>query len=343
MPGNRGRTARYAASLPERSVRAAAAVLGGALYESAHLLLPRLLRRSRFYEATAKNALRITIELVGGVEGTAREPAEVGARELAVRKAAGNAAELGSIAAFGFSPLWLLAVAADLLHGSRVYLDVLIAELKGAGVLAGRARTIRRRASRRARAGLEPYGGAHRRPAGRAGRPAALARRAPRRRPLAAEPLGTGSHARGPAQGGRRRARLAARALVQHRPRVSRVGEEARARPRDRSLRRGLDASPRRGSHRLRSTHRRAVLPRDGRALRYRAAEPDRAGAGELPPQPRRGPTLGQAPGEGPRRARWCRTRTGLRRPGSRSRTRGTSSSRLPAWSPGAPGSGCTA
>ncbi len=136
MPAKRGRTARYAASLPERSVRAAAAVLGGALYESAHLLLPRLLRRSRFYEATAKNALRIAIELVGGVEGTAREPAEVGARELAVRKAAGNAAELGSIAAFGFSPLWLLAAAADLLHGSRVYLDVLIAELKGAGVLA---------------------------------------------------------------------------------------------------------------------------------------------------------------------------------------------------------------
>jgi len=133
---NQGRAARYAASIPERSVRAAAAVLGGALYESAHLLLPRLVRTSRFYEVTAKNALRITIELLGGVEGATREPVEVEARELAVRKAVGNAAELGSIAAFGFSPLWLLAAASDLLHGSRVYLDVLIAELKGAGVLA---------------------------------------------------------------------------------------------------------------------------------------------------------------------------------------------------------------
>jgi hypothetical protein len=44
--------------------------------------------------------------------------------------------ELGSIAAFGFSPLWLLAAASDISHGSRVYLDVLVAELKRAGVVA---------------------------------------------------------------------------------------------------------------------------------------------------------------------------------------------------------------
>ena len=43
--------------------------------------------------------------------------------------------ELSSIAAFGFSPLWLLAAASDISHGSRVYLDVLVAELKRAGVL----------------------------------------------------------------------------------------------------------------------------------------------------------------------------------------------------------------
>jgi hypothetical protein len=93
-------------------------------------------RRSRFYEATARNALRIAIELVGGVEGATREPAEASAGELAARKVAGNLAELGSIAAFGFSPLWLLAGAADVLHGSRVYLGALVDELKAAGVLA---------------------------------------------------------------------------------------------------------------------------------------------------------------------------------------------------------------
>ena len=53
-----------------------------------------------------------------------------------MRKGAGNAVELGSIVAFGFSPLWLLAGASDVLHGTRVYLDELVAELKRAGVLA---------------------------------------------------------------------------------------------------------------------------------------------------------------------------------------------------------------
>ena len=57
----------YAASLPERLVRAAAAGLGGLLHESAQVVLPRFVRASRLYEATAKNALRIAIEAVGGV------------------------------------------------------------------------------------------------------------------------------------------------------------------------------------------------------------------------------------------------------------------------------------
>jgi hypothetical protein len=129
------RRLRYAASLPERSFRAAAASLGGLLHESAQLLLPRVVRRSRLYEATAKNALRIAIEAVGGVERTSGEPKPVTAAELAKRKAAGNVAELGSIAAFGFSPLWLLAAASDVLRSSRVYLDALVAELERAGVL----------------------------------------------------------------------------------------------------------------------------------------------------------------------------------------------------------------
>jgi hypothetical protein len=130
------RRARFLVSLPERAVRALAAVVGGTVHEGGQVLLPRLVRRSRLYEATAKNLLRITIELVGGVEGasTVEESATPGA--LAVRKGAGNVVELGSIAAFGFSPLWLLAGASDVLRGSRVYLRALVGELKAAGVLA---------------------------------------------------------------------------------------------------------------------------------------------------------------------------------------------------------------
>jgi Ala-tRNA(Pro) deacylase len=124
---------RFYLSLPERFVRILAASLGGAVRETAQLVLPRFVRRSRFYEATAKNLLRITIEVVGGVEPG--EEVELSAGRLAVRKGAGNVVELGSIAAFGFSPLWLLAGASDLLRGSRVYLAALVEELQRAGVL----------------------------------------------------------------------------------------------------------------------------------------------------------------------------------------------------------------
>ncbi len=125
-------------SLPERALRAVAALAGGTIHETAELVLPRLVRRSRLYEATAKNLLRISIELVGGVEAPAgaADEYEPDAKKLVVRKTAGNAVELGSIAAFGFSPLWLLAAAADVTHGTRVYLDALVGELKTAGVVA---------------------------------------------------------------------------------------------------------------------------------------------------------------------------------------------------------------
>ena len=136
------RATKYLVSVPERILRAVAAALGGTIHETAELVLPRLVRKSRFYEATAKNLLRITVELVGGVEREAEAVAgehESSPKKLAVRKAGGNVVELGSILAFGFSPLWLLAGAADVTKGTRVYLDALVSELKDAGVLAREA------------------------------------------------------------------------------------------------------------------------------------------------------------------------------------------------------------
>ena len=128
----------YVASLPERAIRALSGGLFGGVHETAQLLLPRLVRRSRLYEVTAKNLLRIAIELVGGVESSqqAAEPGTPTAGRVAVKKAAGNVVEFGSIAAFGFSPLWLLAAASDILNGSKTYLKALEDELAKAGVLA---------------------------------------------------------------------------------------------------------------------------------------------------------------------------------------------------------------
>jgi hypothetical protein len=129
---------RYIVSLPERCVRAVSAALFGAVHETAQLVLPRFVRRSKLYEVSAKNLLRIGIELVGGVQpaGSPEAAAQPTARRVAVKKTAGNVVELGSIAAFGFSPLWLLAAASDILNGSRVYLQALEKELQAAGVLA---------------------------------------------------------------------------------------------------------------------------------------------------------------------------------------------------------------
>ena len=132
--------AAFLLSLPERLFRSLAALVGGTVHETARLILPRLVRESRLYEATAKNLLRVSIELVGGVEAPPYgEEYEPDAKKLAVRKTAGNALELGSIAAFGFSPLWLLAATADVTRGTRVYLDALVGELRSEGVLAADA------------------------------------------------------------------------------------------------------------------------------------------------------------------------------------------------------------
>ncbi|GBD17349.1 hypothetical protein HRbin26_02269 [bacterium HR26] len=55
--------------------------------------------------------------------------------ELTVRKAAGNVVEFASVVVAGWSPLWLLAGAADAIGGSKVYLRALVEELERIGLL----------------------------------------------------------------------------------------------------------------------------------------------------------------------------------------------------------------
>jgi hypothetical protein len=125
----------YLASLPERTARAGAALTGGLVYEASEVMLPVVVRRSKLYQAIVGRLLRIMIELVGGVEGV--YPAqEMPVRELLVRKTAGNVVELSSFVAVGWSPVWLLAGASDLVGGTKVYLRTLVRELQDAGVLA---------------------------------------------------------------------------------------------------------------------------------------------------------------------------------------------------------------
>jgi hypothetical protein len=125
---------RYLVSLPERIVRAVASSVGGLIYEATEVLLPGWLRRSRLYQAIVATLLRITVELVGGVTDVL-PPDDIGVEELAVRKTAGGVIELASFMAVGWSPLWLLAAAADLTGGTRTYLRALVSELERDGVL----------------------------------------------------------------------------------------------------------------------------------------------------------------------------------------------------------------
>ena len=122
----------YFISLPERLLRATAAGLGGVVYQILSLLLPGWVRGTRLYQATVARVLRILVELVGGVPGLFPTDA-MPVRELAVRKVAGNAVELLSFAAVGWSPVWLLAAAADVTGGTHLYLRTFVDDLRREG------------------------------------------------------------------------------------------------------------------------------------------------------------------------------------------------------------------
>ena len=130
----RERIPRYVISLPERMTRAAVALVGGAVYETSNVALPRALRESKLYQVTIDRLLRILIEWVGDVRDVYRDE-ETSVQELAARKFIGNVLEVASIFAVGFSPLWLLAAASDVMGGSKAYLRALVAELEAAGQL----------------------------------------------------------------------------------------------------------------------------------------------------------------------------------------------------------------
>lgn len=126
---------RYLLSLPERVLRAMAAGLGGLIFELGEVVLPRWLRRTRLYQALIYRLLRLSVELIGDVQGV-MPPDEIGIGDLAARKAVGNVIELVSFLAVGWSPLWLLAAVSDLTGGTRAYLSVLVQELQKDGLLA---------------------------------------------------------------------------------------------------------------------------------------------------------------------------------------------------------------
>ena len=127
----------YALSLPERALRSTVGVAGGAVRESAGLLVPQALRDSQTYRSLVQQTLDFLVQDVGNVAPPA---AAAGAAprvdDFVARKTVGNFVEMAGLATLHLSPLLVLAVVSDAAYGSKAYLKELADELRREGVIA---------------------------------------------------------------------------------------------------------------------------------------------------------------------------------------------------------------
>jgi len=124
----------YILSLPERVVRSASALAGGLLRELGDVTLPEGIRKTRTYRTMVEATLRFFIEQVGEVEGVFPAQGRL-ASDFAIRRTAGNGIELMGILAFRASPVWVLAVLADLSGAGRQIVREIAESLKEEGLL----------------------------------------------------------------------------------------------------------------------------------------------------------------------------------------------------------------
>ena len=130
-----GNFVKYTVSLPERTLKAICAGIGGVSKLVTDLVIPESLRGTTTYRVMLGNMQRFVIERVGGVEKVYGGEGDKLPEEFAQRKLAGNAVEAVGILSFHFSPIWILAVGSDLVGGSKTYLQRLTTELKREGVI----------------------------------------------------------------------------------------------------------------------------------------------------------------------------------------------------------------
>jgi len=125
----------YGLSLPERTLRSASGVVGGALRESAELLVPQAFRNSKTYNVMIQQMLDFMAEDVGGVARSADPDAPPKIENYVARKTVGNFIDMAGWATFHLSPLTLLAVVSDVAYGSKAYLRELADDLKRQGII----------------------------------------------------------------------------------------------------------------------------------------------------------------------------------------------------------------
>ena len=125
----------YTLSLPERLLRSLAGTIGGTTKLITDTLLPEPLRNTNTYTAIVGNAQRFLIEKVADVHGAYAETGAALPEDYVQRAVAGNIISTVGILSIHMSPLWVFAIVSDVAHGSKVYLDRLVTELKSAKVI----------------------------------------------------------------------------------------------------------------------------------------------------------------------------------------------------------------
>ncbi|MFO0981342.1 MAG: hypothetical protein U1E76_06235 [Planctomycetota bacterium] len=127
----------YAASVPERAARGAVNLAGGLVSEIARMIVPRSFQSSKTYEVLVQSSLSFLVEQVGRVGDAPPEAASADGSQdqFLARKAVGNFVDMAGLATLHVSPLWLLAIVADVAYGSSAFLHELTGELRQQGLI----------------------------------------------------------------------------------------------------------------------------------------------------------------------------------------------------------------
>ena len=127
----------FGLSLPERTVRSTAAMVGGAINESASLLVPQAFQDSKTYNTFVKQMLNIMANDIGGVAKPESKPDARNAdvENYVAKKTVSTFVDLAGMATMHVSPLTILAIVSDVAYGSKTYLNELTDELKREGVI----------------------------------------------------------------------------------------------------------------------------------------------------------------------------------------------------------------
>lgn len=124
----------YVLSLPERVVRSLGALSGGLLREIGTVMLPASLRRTALYRNMIDVTIRFLVEEVGQVESVNGSEDRL-AQNFLLRRTASHGIELLGILTFRASPVWVLAVLADVTGAGHRLIREITDSFKEEGLL----------------------------------------------------------------------------------------------------------------------------------------------------------------------------------------------------------------